>query len=210
MAPSWIEKFIVRVDATPDPKRSQETPSLEMHYTALEGHRRVVGVKGDSKPRYEVTRESILQLWGDKCIVTSLVNGNSEIAAIDFHSFPPSTEVEFLQRQHIITVKMSEERYTASGGLGDLHWKPTGMVPYGKASWEVRDETDLVMSVTTDDHQVNGVIRLWRDGLGPETVEELIVMGLSKLEEYRRMMRLSRRSAVQSGSIAPWLAPAIQ
>lgn len=205
MPPAWLEKFIVREDATPDPRRSEEKPALEMHYTALVNHRRILGLKGDTKPRYEVTRRAILQVWGDKCYVTSPINGDKEIATIDFHNFPPKTEIQFLQRGYQVDIKASKGYYEASGGLGHLHWKATGMVAYGRASWELRDETSLVMSVTIDDQQVNGVISLWKNGLDPETEEELVLVGLSKIEEYRKLMRKAKSSAVGAATSGTWL-----
>ncbi|KAM0425587.1 hypothetical protein ACHAPT_009118 [Fusarium lateritium] len=206
MAPAWLEKFIVRTDATPDPRRTKERPALEMHYTALVGHRRILGVQGDTIPRYEVKRRAILGAWGNKCDVTSPADGDREVAMIDFHSLPPKTEIEFPQRNHEIIIKASEGYYESSGGLGRLHWKPTGMVAYGRASWELRDESDLVLSVTIDDHQVNGVIGLWREGLDPETVEELVVVGISQLEDYKKLIRGGKRSGVQAATSAAWLA----
>ncbi|KAH6959409.1 hypothetical protein DER45DRAFT_259795 [Fusarium avenaceum] len=205
MAPSWLEKFIVREDATPDARRSTETPTFEIHYTALAGHRRILGIKGDRRPRYEVTRKAILAVWGDKCYVKS-VESDEEIAVMDFHSFPAKTEVNFTQRKHNIDIKGNVGPFQASGGLGELHWKPTGMVPYGKASWELRDEGNLVVSVTIDDTQANGVISLWRTDLDPETVEELVIVGVSKIEEYRKLMRNSKASTMSVASSAAWLA----
>ncbi|KAF5984980.1 hypothetical protein FCOIX_2323 [Fusarium coicis] len=204
MAPSWLEKFITREDATPDPRRSAEKPALEMHYTALVGHRRILGVKGDKTPRYEVERRAVLEIWGDKCYVKS-PSQNAEIAMIDFHSIPPKTEVKFSQQSRTITMKGADGKYTGSGGLGELHWKPTGMVAYGKASWEVRDERDLVMSVTIDDQQVNGMICLWKSGLVAEVEEELIMVGISKIEEYRRLIRNSKVATAGAVANAPWL-----
>ncbi|KAF5662407.1 hypothetical protein FCIRC_11530 [Fusarium circinatum] len=186
----WLEKFIVREDATPDPRRSAEKPALEMHYTALVGHRRILGVKGDKTPRYEVERRAVLEIWGDKCYV----------------NIPPKTEVKFSQQSRTITMKGAVGKYTASGGRVELHWKPTGMVVHGRASWELRDEGDLVMSVTIDDQQVNGVICLWKSGLAPELEEELIMVGISKIEEYRRLIRNSKVATVGAVSNASWLA----
>jgi hypothetical protein len=62
------------------------------------------------------------------------------------------------------------------------------------------------MSVTIDDCQVNGVIGLWRDGLDPETVEELVVVGISQIEDYKKMLRGAKRSGVQAAVSASWLA----
>ncbi|KAI1031775.1 hypothetical protein LB504_000238 [Fusarium proliferatum] len=205
MAPSWLEKFIVREDATPDPRRSAEKPALEMHYTALVGHRRILGVKSDKTPRYEVERRAVSEAWGDKCYVKS-PSQNAEIAMIDFHSIPPKMEVKFSQQSRTITMKGADGKFTASGGLGELHWKPTGMVVHGRASWELRDERDLVMSVTIDDQQVNGMICLWKDELAPELEEELIMVGISKIEEYRRLLRNSKVASVGAVSNAAWLA----
>ena len=86
MAPSWLEKFIVREDATPDPRRTSEHPLLELHYTSLADHRRILGVQGDTVPRYEVKRKAILGgAWGTKCPVTSPSDSNKEVAVLDFH-----------------------------------------------------------------------------------------------------------------------------
>ncbi|KPA37182.1 hypothetical protein FLAG1_10013 [Fusarium langsethiae] len=199
MAPSWLEKFIVRADATPDPQRSTGSSTLQLYYTALPRHRRLIGIKGDTAPRYEVTRKAVLTIWGDKCYVKSVEN-DVEIATIDFHSLPPKTEVNFTERKHKIDIKGNMGPFRASGGLGELRWKPTGMVPNGKASWELRDEGNLVMSVSIDDQQVNGVIDLWKSHLGPDTVEELIVLGVSKIEEYKKTLRNAKVSLVSVAS----------
>ncbi|RGP60996.1 hypothetical protein FSPOR_10310 [Fusarium sporotrichioides] len=199
MAPSWLEKFIVRADATPDPQRSTGSSTLQLYYTALPGHRRLIGIKSDTAPCYEVTRKAVLTIWGDKCYVKSVEN-DVEIATIDFHSLPPKTEVNFTERKHKIDIKGNMGPFQASGGLGELRWKPTGMVPNGKASWELRDEGNLVMSVSIDDQQVNGVIDLWKSHLGPDTVEELIVLGISKIEEYKKTLRNAKLSLVSVAS----------
>ncbi|KAK2758513.1 hypothetical protein CKAH01_05561 [Colletotrichum kahawae] len=206
MAPAWLEKYIVRVDATPDPRRNSEQPVHELNYTALVGHRRIVGVNGDTVPRYEVKRRAILGAWGDKCDVTSPVDGNREVAMTDFHSLPPSTEIQFAQDNRKVIIKATEGQFEPRSGLPRLHWKATGMVVYGKASWELRDDSNLVMSVAIDDHQVNGVISLWRSQLEPATIEELVVVGISKIEDYRRMLRTSKTASVQAAASATWLA----
>ncbi|RSL75662.1 hypothetical protein BHE90_013854 [Fusarium euwallaceae] len=205
MAPAWLEKHIVRNDPTPDPRRSKEQPAIEVHYTSLMGHRRILGLQGDTIPRWEVKRRAILGAWGDKCYVTSPAEGDREVAMIDFHAFPPKNEIEFPQRDHEIIIKASDQAYESSGGLGRLHWKSTGMIAYGRASWELRSESEMVLSVTIDDHQVNGVIGIWKDGLDAETVEELVVVGISQLEDYKKMLRGAKRSGVQAAMSASWL-----
>ncbi|KAM0228612.1 hypothetical protein ACHAPO_010584 [Fusarium lateritium] len=195
MAPSWLEKFIVREDATPDPRRSTESSAFQIHYTALPGHQRILTMKGDTTPNYEVTRKAVLGVWGDKCYVKSVKN-DVEIATIDFHTLPPKTEVNFTQRKHKIDVKGNTGPFKASGGLGEVRWKPTGMVVNGKASWELRDEGNLVMSVSIDDQQANGVIDVWKSQLDSDTVEELIVLGVSKVEEYKKTLRNAKTSLV--------------
>lgn len=179
---------------------------LEIHYTALMGHRRILGVEGDTIPRYEVKRRAILGAWGDKCYVTSPADGDREVALIDFHVFLPKTKIQFPHRNHEVNIKATQGFYESSGGLGRLHWKATGMVAYGSASWELRDESTMVMSVTIDDHQVNGAIGIWRDGLDPVTVEELVVVGISQIEDYKKMMRGAKRSGVQATTSAAWLS----
>ncbi|UQC90539.1 uncharacterized protein CLUP02_16069 [Colletotrichum lupini] len=205
MAPGWLEKFIVRVDATPDKRRTEETPALEIRYTALKDHRRVLGVKGDTIPRYEVKRQAVLAAWGDKCYVTSPSNGGQEVAVIDFHTLPAQAEIQFSQRALKIDIKESDGKYE-SGELGNVHWKATGMKAYGRASWELRNETEMILSVTIDDHQVNGVISVWKKNIGQEAVEEVVMVGLSKIEEYRRMMRHAKTSSIGVAANATWLA----
>lgn len=209
MAPAWLEKFIVRVDANPDPRRNTERPVLEMHYTVLIDHRRIIGVVGDRTPRYEVRRETVFGAWGDKCHVISPLTGGKGVASIDFHSIPSSkTEILFLQRHHTAFIKANDGEYESNSGLGSLRWKPTGMVAYGKASWELRDKSDLVMSVIIDDDHINGVISLWKQNTDLETVEELAVVGIAKIEEYKRLMRTSMRSGVLAATSVAWLAAA--
>lgn len=77
---------------------------------------------------------------------------------------------------------------------------------YGKGSWELRDETSLVMAVTIDDYQVNGVITIWRKDLDAETVEELVVVGIAKIEDYKHTLRASKRSLASAAGNAAWLA----
>jgi hypothetical protein len=89
-----------------------------------------------------------------------------------------------------------KRKFDASGGLGMLHWKGTGMEVAGAASWELRDETSLVMVVEIDRTQTNGVVSVWREGLDAQTVEELVVVGIAQIEEYKRMLRNAKTSAV--------------
>jgi hypothetical protein len=81
-------------------------------------------------------------------------------------------------------MKYGKRTFKPSGGrLGALTWKGTGMEVAGKASWELRDEKSLVMVVSVDSEQVSGWVELWREGLDPQTVEELVVVGVSQIEE---------------------------
>jgi hypothetical protein len=66
----------------------------------------------------------------------------------------------------------------------------------GAASWELRDETSLVMVVDIDQTQTNGRISVWRETLDEQTTEELVVVGLAQIEEYKRMLRQAKTSAV--------------
>ena len=66
----------------------------------------------------------------------------------------------------------------------------------GAASWELRDETSLVMVVEIDQTQTNGRISVWREKLDGQTMEELVVVGIAQIEEYKRMLRQSKTSAV--------------
>src|SRR5690242_15729410 len=159
MAPAWLEKFIVRTDATPDARRTSDTPVLLIHYTALAAHRRILGVEGDTIPRYQVDRHAILGAWGDKCSITAPAQGGKEIAVLDFHTIPSNyTAISLVQRGREIRVPGRDPAVEASGGLGRLRWKDTGMQAYGAASWELRDERDMVLAVSVDGAQANGEI----------------------------------------------------
>jgi hypothetical protein len=199
MAPAWLEKFIVRGEPPiPDPLRTSSQPTLSLHYTALAEHRRTLTVSGESTPQYEVNRKAVLGAWGSKCSVTVPAHRDQEIALIDFHTF--SFEIKFSMRDHRINMSSNpapmKRKFDASGGLGMLHWKGTGMEVAGAASWELRDETSLVMVVEIDRTQTNGVVSVWREGLDAQTVEELVVVGIAQIEEYKRMLRNAKTSAV--------------
>ncbi|ETN44051.1 uncharacterized protein HMPREF1541_10916 [Cyphellophora europaea CBS 101466] len=197
MAPAWLEKFITREDATPDPRRSSDQPIHEIRYTAVAEHRRILSVAGGGLPHYELKRESVLGSWGSKCYVTSPSNQNAEVAVLDFHALPRAfTEIKLLQRNHDIKISTSKQKFIASGGLGSVYWKGTGGELQGHASWELRDETSLVMSVMIDSNQTNGVISLFKEKLEAETIEELIMVGLAKIEDYKHMLRASKRSLI--------------
>lgn len=199
MAPAWLEKFIVREDATPDAQRRSDQPSLELHYTAISDHRRILSARSDSSPRYQIERKATAGVWGSK-IYISPPDGGEEVATIDFHSLSrPRIEIEFPQRHHQITISLSKRKVDVGGGLGSLHWRGTGMKAYGEASWELRDDRDLVMAVEINDKQTNGVISLWRDGLTADTEAELVVVGVAQIEEYKRMLRSSKTSGVGVG-----------
>lgn len=201
MAPAWLEKFIVREDATPDPRRSSDQPTLELHYTALSDHRRILRAGSDTNARYEIERKAIAGVWGSKIHISSPYAGE-EVATIDFHSLHrPRMELEFPQRQKQIVISLSKRKVDVSGGLSSLHWKGTGMKVYGEASWELRDDRDLVMAVQIDEQQSNGVISLWKAGLSAEVEEELVVVGVAQIEEYKRMLRNSKTSRVGVGAV---------
>ena len=62
------------------------------------------------------------------------------------------------------------------------------MGQHERTEWELRDEAKFVVSVRID-KRLHGVIYLWRNGLGSEIVEDSILVGVSKVEEYREMIR---------------------
>ncbi|CAN9148336.1 unnamed protein product [Alternaria alternata] len=195
MAPSWMEKFIVRGEPPiPDPLGTSSQPTLFLNYSALAEHRRILSAPGEHMPRYAVTRKSIMGAWGSKCSVTVPTNSDQEIALIDFHTF--HYDIKFPLRDHRIEISTAKRRFDASGGLGELHWKATGMQVAGAASWELRDETSLVMVVDIDQTQTNGRISVWRETLDEQTMEDLVVVGLAQIEEYKRMLRQAKTSAV--------------
>ncbi|KAJ1323493.1 hypothetical protein MN608_11648 [Microdochium nivale] len=203
MAPAWLEKFIKREDATPDTRRTSEKPALEMRYTSVDTHHRTLGVAGESVPRYEVTRQSVLGAWGSKCHVTAPIDGGAEVAKLDFHSVPRAYMEIVLTRgashnnnNKTIEVGIAKLQYDAGGALGVLHWKGTGMKPYGAASWELRDDKRLIMSVDIDDSQANGVVSLWVEGLQPEVVEELVMVAVAQIEHYKQTLRNSKTAGV--------------
>jgi hypothetical protein len=147
-------------------------------------------VEGEKTPRYAIERQAVLGAWGSKCLVTAPADGDKEIALIDFHTL--KYDLNFTARDYQRTISSTKRTFEASGGLGTLHWKDTGMKVAGAASWELRDETSLVMVAEVDYMQVNGYITLWREGLDEHTVEELVVVAISQIEEYKRMIRRSK------------------
>jgi hypothetical protein len=194
MAPAWLEKFIVRGEPPiPDARRGTDEPILKLQYTDMGDHRRILTVDGGKTTVYEIKRQAFMGTFGSKCLVTSPANGDKEVALIDYHTF--SYKIDMLARDHRIDISTSKRKYESSGGLGELHWKGTGMRPYGSASWELRDETSLLLAAEIDQCQANGSITLWRDGLDAETVEELVMVGISQIEEYKRMLRQAKKSA---------------
>jgi hypothetical protein len=190
-----MEKFIVRGEPPiPDPLRTLSQPTLSLNYSALAEHRRILSAPDEHMPRYAVTRKAIMGAWGSKCSVTVPTNSDQEIALIDFHTF--HYDIKFPIRDHRIEISTAKRRLDASGGLGELHWKATGMQVAGAASWELRDETSLVMVVDIDQSQTNGRISVWRETLDEQTMEELVVVGVAQIEEYKRMLRQAKTSAV--------------
>jgi hypothetical protein len=195
MAPAWLERFIVREDPSPDPRRtSSEKPTLKLQYQSLADHRRILTIDGEKTetPLYEVTREAVLGAWGSKCSITA---NDKEVAVIQYNTF--SYQIKFPARNdHRIDMSYGKRTFSASGGSGTLTWKGTGTEVAGAASWELRDESSLVMVVEIDQTQANGWVALWKEGLDALTVEELIVVGVSQIEEYKRMLRNSKKSLV--------------
>jgi hypothetical protein len=188
-----MEKFIKRVDATPDARRGTDQPILKLQYTSVADYRRILMGEGEKTPRYVIERQAVLGAWGSKCLVTAPADGDKEIALIDYHML--KYDIKFKARDHQLTISSSKRTYESSGGLGTLHWKGTGMQAYGAASWELRDETSLILAAQIDHRQVNGTITLWREGLDAQTVEELVMVGISQIEEYKRMLRQAKTSA---------------
>ncbi|KAI6373724.1 hypothetical protein MCOR25_003353 [Pyricularia grisea] len=204
MAPSWLEKFIVREDATPDPRRSSEKSALDLHYAAVEPDRRTLTVKGETVPRYQVERQSILVAWGSKCRVTSPASNGAEVAMLDFHNIPRAYMEIVVARSHKkVEIGLTKQEYAAGGSLGLLKWKGTGMKAYGEASWELRDEKNLVLSASVNENQTTGLISVWVEGLEPDVLEELILVGISKIEQYKQTMRNAKTSlvAVAGGTV---------
>ena len=62
------------------------------------------------------------------------------------------------------------------------------MGQHERTEWELRHEAKFVMSVRID-KRLHGVIYFWRNRLDSETVEDFILVGVSKIEEYREMIR---------------------
>ncbi|KAL0935842.1 uncharacterized protein CTRU02_208056 [Colletotrichum truncatum] len=204
MSPGWLENMFVKRQPGPDPLRSKAEPVLKMHYTALRSNRRILGVEGDTKPRYEGKRNEIIGTWGSKIYVTAPAEGNREVCMLDFHLTRNS--VEFKQRDGY-ELNVKAESYESKLGLGRLTFKAANMVPYGRADWELRSESELIASVEIDDHQVEGLICIWKDGLDALTTEELIMVGLSQIEQYKKMLRHAKSSGLTAigADSAAWL-----
>jgi hypothetical protein len=186
----------VRADVTPDGQIISGEPVLTLQYNTQAEHERTLNVTGEQIPRYVIKRIAKLGAWGDKCEVYSTSDGGQKVASIDFHSIPPRIEVDFVKDTRKIKIKTSNVRqFDALGGLGRLHWKPTGMVAYGKASWELRSDTKLVLLVTINDNQTNGVISLYKEKVDGKVMEELVVVGIAQIDEYKKLLRVSKISA---------------
>ena len=198
MAPQWLEKFIVRVDATPE---VSPEPVLALQYNTEPDHERTVSVAGAATPAYVIKRKAKLGgVYGDECQVFATADGGRQVASIDFHTFPPRIEIDLLQdtadaRKIKIKTYKTNREYETSSVLGVLYWKATGMAAYGKASWELRSDSDLVLQVSVDDTQSNGIIKLFKEKLNDQMIEELLIVGMSQIEEYKRMIRLGKTSA---------------
>ena len=198
MAPGWLEKFIVRADASPDARRTSEKPTLNLQYHSVADHRRTLTVEGETTPLYEVTRQSVLGAWGSKIHITAPRDGDKDVALIQYNTF--SYQIKFPARNgHRIDMSYGKRAFKASGnGLGTLTWKGTGMEVAGAASWELRAESELVMVVSVDATQADGSVTLWKEDLDAQTVEELVMVGASQIEEYKRMLRNSNKSSVRA------------
>ncbi|KAH7035720.1 uncharacterized protein B0I36DRAFT_238403 [Microdochium trichocladiopsis] len=226
MAPQWLEKFIVYADATPDPRIARgDHAATEVRYSVIpNSNRRILRIQGDTGPRWQVERQAVLGAWGRKCVVSRSEGAIEKIAVIDFHTFPRAyIEIEVEphlqadQKPREIKVYLKDQQFDASdcsgGKLGMLRRKETGGKAYGAASWEMResDEADgLVMSVAVDSTQANGTIGIWREGLGPRTIEELVLVGVSQIEQYKFMLRSAKTSgsaaAISGGTVAAGVA----
>lgn len=197
MAPSWLEKFIVREDPIPDARRTTDKPTFKLQYSSVADHRRTLTVEGEPTPLYEATRQSVLGAWGSKIHITTPRDSDKEIALIQYNIFSYSIKFPARADHRSIDMSYGKRTFKASGsGLGTLTWKGTGMEVAGAASWELRDESALVLVVSVDANQASGWVTLWREGLDAESVEELVVVGISQIEEYKRMLRNSKKSAV--------------
>ncbi|KXJ89955.1 hypothetical protein Micbo1qcDRAFT_205580 [Microdochium bolleyi] len=219
MAPAWMEKFITRVDVTPDARlTSGARPAVEVHYDALDdGHRRILRVEGCTTPQWQVERQAKLGAWGSKCIVTRTSRVDKEtgeaasegatLATIDFHTFStkPYIEIERTQQRDVVKLYINTQEFDASecsrGTLGMLRRKDTDarMRVYAGASWEMREEgvaDGLVMSTVIDDSQSNASIRIWRAGLDEHTIEQIILVAIGQIEHHKYLTRVSKRSLV--------------
>jgi hypothetical protein len=89
MAPSWLEKFIVREDASPDLVRtsSSSKATLKLQYTSLSGRRRETPVRGAGyEPEMSSSQSQVFSRWSwvGRCGRTKglrLEGGHSELLA---------------------------------------------------------------------------------------------------------------------------------
>ncbi|KAH7397402.1 hypothetical protein BKA66DRAFT_605927 [Pyrenochaeta sp. MPI-SDFR-AT-0127] len=191
----FLQNFIERVDATPDP-RTQEQAPYQLRFTVTQPHTRTVTVDGQNTALYEITRQSKFGVRGDKVTITSLVDGGKEVALLNWHTFPPQMKIQFSQQSYEISIKTSDHRYNSYRGLGELTWKGTGAVAYGSASWELRDKLALVASVSVDDTQKIGIIKVWRTDLNADALEEVVINSIAHIEDYKRTIRTGRASVM--------------
>jgi hypothetical protein len=115
-------------------------------------------------------------------------------------------EIQFAKCNHRINISTTKQRFDTIGRLGSLHWESTSMKVCRQTSWELRDEWSLVVAVTIDAKQVNGVISLWKESLDAETLEGLVVVGITKIEAYKRMIWNLKTSMIGATASTGWLA----
>ncbi|KAF5228409.1 hypothetical protein FAUST_11101 [Fusarium austroamericanum] len=197
MAPSWVEKFIVRDTTTPDSQMPPPEHALKLEYCVHAEHERTLTVVRDQLTRYVIKRIAKLGgAWGDVCHIYSPADGGREVGSLDFRSIPPSIEIVLARdgRKRKIKTLPAVREYEALSGVGPLHWKPIGMEPYGSASWELRSSTDLILVASINGNQTRGYISLFKKGLEEVVIEELLVVGIAQIEEYKRFLRVCKRS----------------
>ncbi|RGP64217.1 hypothetical protein FSPOR_8036 [Fusarium sporotrichioides] len=197
MAPPWVEKFAVPATTTLDSQLPPPEHALKLEYCVHAEHERTLTVVGEQLPRYVIKRIAKLGgAWGDVCQIYSPADGGREVGSLDFHSIPPSIEIVLAKdgRKRKIKTLMAVREYEAIHGVGSLHWKATGMEAYGSASWELRSSTDLILIASINDNQTRGYISLYKKDLEEAVIEELLVVGIAQIEEYKRFLRVSKRS----------------
>ncbi|KAM0492511.1 hypothetical protein ACHAP8_009866 [Fusarium lateritium] len=183
-----IVKFAVR----PDGRIITHEPTLTLQYDKWTEEMQTISVPGEQIPRYAIKRLTKFGgARGHKFEVYSTTDKVQRIACIKHHSMPPRIQINMTQADNKLKIKThdSSRQYDVAGGLGRLYWKSTSK----EACWKLKNNKGLVLLVTIDESNTNGIISIYKKHLENEAIEELLAVGVAQIEDYNRITRASQR-----------------